>query len=121
MKRNMDLVRLIMLKLQDHEHGDAQSSLHIDNFSDEEINYHCFIMNEAGLIVATDTTSSCSLSPEAMPLRLTWNGHEFIENAQNEKVWAETKQAVSKLGDVSFTVWASVLSKVVMENLGLGS
>jgi len=118
MKRNMDLVRLIMLKLNEHEHGNAPRSLDIEGYSEEEIGYHCFIMNEAGLIEASDITTMASLSPDAMPLRLTWNGHEFIENAQNEKVWSETKQTVSKLGDVSFTVWANVLSKIVLQNLG---
>lgn len=53
-----------------------------------------------------------------MPTRLTWSGHEFVENAQNEQVWGQAKAAVSKLGDVSFSVWATVLSQVVIENLG---
>lgn len=119
MKRNMDLVRLIMMRLNNHQHGNAPNSLEIDDFSEEEIGYHCFIMNEAGLIEASDITTIGSPSPQAMPIRLTWDGHEFIENAQNEKVWSETKNAVSKLGDVSFTVWANVLSKVVLHNLGL--
>jgi len=114
MKRNMDLVRLIMLKLNEHEHGNAPRSLDIEGYSEEEIGYHCFIMNEAGLIEASDITTMASLSPDAMPLRLTWNGHEFIENAQNEKVWSETKQTVSKLVQKIGSIYATFKTLVLM-------
>ena len=121
MKRDMDLVREIMLLLNEHEHGNAPSNIEIEGYSQEQIGYHCFIMGEAGLIGAADCTSMSSPSPIAIPTRLTWEGHEFIENAANEQVWGQTKEAVSKLGDVSFSVWASVLSKVVMQNLGISN
>lgn len=121
MKRDMDLVRKILIAMNDHEHGHAPRNLEIEGYSDEEIGYHCFILSEAGLIHAADTTSMGSSSPEAIPIRLTWSGHEFIDNAKNENIWSQTKEAVGKVGDVSFSVWASVLSSVVKNNLGIGN
>jgi len=121
MKRDMDLVRNIMLILNEHDHGNAPQRIEIEGYSAEQIGYHCFIMNEAGLIEAADCTSMSSVSPEAIPIRLTWDGHEFIENASNDNIWNQTKGAISKLGDVSFAVWTSVLSKVVLDNLGVGN
>lgn len=119
MKRDMDLVRKIMLLLNNHEHGYAPSDLSIDGYSEEQIGYHCFLLNDAGLIEAEEECASGEQSPFAIPTRLTWEGHEFIENAQNEKIWGQTKEAVHKLGNASFSVWAQVLTKVVMTNLGL--
>jgi hypothetical protein len=78
-------------------------------------------LNDAGLIEALDNSDMSSESPTCMPLKLTWAGHEFIENATNEKAWLETKDAVSKLGDASFSVWSSVLSKIVLQNLGFSN
>lgn len=121
MKRDMELIRKILLVISEYDHGHAPDDLVISGYTDEQIAYHCFILDEAGLIKASNTTSSESLSPEAIPIRLTWSGHEFIENAKNDGVWAQTKAAVSKVGDVSFSVWASVLAKVVEQNLGIGS
>ena len=121
MKRDMDLVRKILLEMSEHVHGHAPDYLAIGGYTEEQVAYHCFILDEAGLIKASNTTSDDSLSPEAIPLRLTWSGHEFIENAKNDGVWTQTKAVVSKVGDVSFSVWANVLSKVIEQNLGIGS
>jgi hypothetical protein len=117
----MDLVRKILLSLNEANHGFAPNDLGIENFSEEQIGYHCLLLNEAGLIQASEITTLASSSPIAIPIRLTWEGHEFVENAQNEAVWRQTKETVGKLGDVSFSVWATVLSQVVMRNLGLTS
>lgn len=121
MKRNMDLVRRILLLMNEHEHGYSPQKLEIEGYTEEQIGYHCLLLGEAGLIEATESSTYGSPSPEASPIRLTWAGHEFIENAQNEKVWGQAKEAVAKLGDVSFSVWGAVLSQVVMRNLGVGS
>jgi hypothetical protein len=121
MKRDMDLVREILKKLNSYKHGYAPDNFVLNGFSNELVSYHCYLLNDAGLIEALDNTDISSKSPSAIPLKLTWAGHEFIENALNEKSWLETKEAISKIGDVSFSVWSSVLSKVVLSNLGFGS
>ena len=59
---------------------------------------------------------SCAM---AIPLNLTLQGHEFIENAKNDIIWLLPKQAVNKVGNVSFSVWAGGLTEVVKQNLGL--
>ncbi len=121
MKRNMDLIRAILIKLEEYQHGHAPNDLGISGFSEEEIGYHCFLLDNAGLINAADDTCSGSPSPSAIPISLTWDGHEFIANAKNENIWGQAKETVKKLGDVSFSVWTEVLKQVVKNNLGMGS
>jgi hypothetical protein len=121
MKRDMELVRKILLRMNDYEHGYAPQDLNIDGYTEEQIGYHCLLLGEAGLIEASETSAMGMPSPSALPIRLTWDGHEFIENAQNDKIWGQAKEAIGKLGDVSFSVWATVLSQVVMRNLGVSS
>lgn len=119
MKRNMDLVREILIKMEEHEQGYAPNYLAIPGFTEEEIGYHCFLLNDAGLIDAADDSHAGSPSPSAIPLSLTWAGHEFIANAKNENIWGQAKESIKKVGEVSFSVWASVLSEVVKNNLGI--
>ncbi|ORU93108.1 MAG: hypothetical protein A6F70_04830 [Cycloclasticus sp. symbiont of Bathymodiolus heckerae] len=121
MKRNMELVREILRTINEHEHGFSPKDIEIKGFTQEQIGYHCLLLGEAGLIEISDSTTCASNSPSASPVRLKWDGHEFIDNATNEKVWSQAKGAVDKLGEVSFSVWASVLSQVVMQNLGINS
>ncbi len=119
MKRNMDLVRQILLNMEENEHGNAPSDFAIEGYTEEQVGYHCYLLNEAGLIKATVVTANELKSPFAVPINLRWDGHEFLNNAKNENVWSQAKEAVSKIGDASFSVWASVLSQVVSKNLGL--
>jgi hypothetical protein len=121
MKRNMDLVRQILIKVNDHEHGYAPKNISLEGFSNEQVGYHCLLLGEAGLLEVVESSSMDSSSPSAIPVRLTWDGHEFIENAQNENIWGQAKETISKVGNVSFSVWSSVLSQIVIRNLGLGS
>jgi Hypothetical protein (DUF2513) len=118
MKRNMDLVRQILIAMDDHDHGFAPD-MNIEGFTEEEIGYHCYLMDDAGLIEAADATTLGSSTPFALPIKLTWSGHEFLENSKDQNVWDQTKQAIDKLGGASFSIWTSVMTKIVMQNLGI--
>lgn len=50
MKREMDLVRQILLKIEQHEHGLAPRDLAIDGHTDEQVAYHVHLMGQAGLL-----------------------------------------------------------------------
>jgi hypothetical protein len=117
MKRDMNLVREIMLQLRDFEHSYAPD-IKVVGYSEEQIGFHSLLMYEAGLIDAV-LDGSLALEHSADPRRLTWAGYEFIDNAQDPKVWGQAKEAVDKLGAVSFSVWASVLATLVGKNLGI--
>jgi len=77
MKRDMDLVREILNWAEDQEHGFVEDNPKIEGYSEEEIGYHIYIMNEAGLVLAEEITSMADKSPRAVLLRLTWGGYEF--------------------------------------------
>ena len=40
MKRNMDRIRQILLKMQEHEHEYDRGQLIVQRFSEEEVGYH---------------------------------------------------------------------------------
>ena len=50
MKRDMDLVRLILLEIEDKYRSTAIYDLAIDGYDTEMVAYHCKIKYEAGLI-----------------------------------------------------------------------
>ena len=121
MKRDMDLVRKILIQMDEYEHGFSPQHLKIEGYSDEQIGYHCYLMGEAGLIENIGITSSGDNTPLALPKNLTWAGHEFLDNSRDPDIWKQAKDIiVGKIGNASFAVWTSVLTKVVLQNLGLG-
>lgn len=119
MKRDMDLVRAILIAMEDHEKGFAPDSLGIPDYSEEQIGYHIHLMGQAGLLDVSDASSLDGDSPSAIAHSITWNGHEFLANAREEKNWLQAKKLMKGAGEASFHIWQSVLTHLVMKNVGL--
>lgn len=118
MKRDMDLIRKLLLTVEGQEHGFA-SDIEIEGYTQEEIGYHAFLLDEAGLVVATKLTSHGSPSPCARIHRLTWQGHEFIDAARDNRIWSQAKDAIGKIGGASLPVWTALLTEYIKKNLGI--
>jgi len=100
MQRNMDLVRMILMRMEEKPAGWAPRDLGIHSFSPEEIGYHAHIMIQEALIEGSDDTHLESSGPEATPRSLTWKGHEFLDLARDQVphdpsalTWTECRDA----------------------------
>jgi hypothetical protein len=109
MMRDMDLVRKILFSLEAEPQGYHKGQLRIDGYPNEEINYHVFLMGEAGLLAVINMTHLGSSSPEAMPLNLTWWGHDFLDACRDEGRWNRAKEIFAQMGGVTFDVAKQVL------------
>lgn len=119
MKRDMDLVRSILMTVEEHQHGFAPRDVAFEGFTEEQIGYHAYIMIEGGLVEGADVTTRGSDSPEAIITRLTWAGHEFLESAREPSRWKQAKELIKPVGGASIAVWTAVLTDLVKKNLGL--
>lgn len=102
MKRDMDLVRKILLVLEDNpEPHDWIFDLAIDGYSDKETTYHVQIMAQAGLIEASERPMSDFI--HWIPHCPTWAGHEFLDASRDEGRWNKAKKLVmDKTGVITF-------------------
>jgi hypothetical protein len=96
MKRDMNLVREILIWTENNEHGRVGKNPEIEGYSEEEIGYHVYIMDQAGLLKAVDMTSLNDPSPSATLIELTWHGHEFLDAAKDDTIWAKAKNTLFK-------------------------
>lgn len=120
MKRDMDLVRKILLALEEYEHGFAPKTLQISGYSDEEIGFHVYLMGQAGLLQVADVTHMGSTSPQSIPRRITWEGYEFLEAARSLSIWEAAKHRMVKEGlGMSLEVLKKILMMLTKEALGL--
>ncbi|RJP38138.1 MAG: DUF2513 domain-containing protein [Phycisphaerales bacterium] len=116
----MDLVRLILFKLEEHEHGLAPRPLGIDGYTEEQIGYHVHLMGQAGLLKVADTTVLRSKSPRAMPLHMLWAGHDFLDAAREPTRWTRAVERVKKAGGpMTLEILKEVLIAIAREGLGL--
>ncbi|MEH0802432.1 DUF2513 domain-containing protein [Vibrio alginolyticus] len=88
MKRNMTLIRRLLLSIE--KHPDRISGFNFENYKPEDINYHVALLIDAGLLEGdyVRSHSSSSMAPARFVITsMTWAGHEFLDNLRQEDVW----------------------------------
>lgn len=115
MKRDMDLVRQMLLEIEKHPYTGDWVELAIDGSSPEEITYHVILLHEAGLIEADDVSTMSNI--EWRPKRPTWQGHEFLDAARDDTRWSKAKDAMGKVGGFVFEIGKQVLLELIKSDL----
>ena len=114
MKRDMDLVRKVLLEVEAGP-GFAASKIEIEGYTQEQIGYHILIMCEAGLVRGSPTTAMNDTSPRAIAGRLTWAGHEFLDAARDDTRWQKAMNTVRRIGGVTLPVLLDVLKDLMKD------
>jgi hypothetical protein len=117
MKRDLELVRRILLDIEDNRETSgghsSWSSLVDEGYTPQAIQYHVQLLHDAGLIHADELVPG-----QWWPERITWAGHEFLDSARNDKLWNEAKRRVEReLGSASFQVVHELLIRMANESL----
>jgi Hypothetical protein (DUF2513) len=113
MKRDMDLIRAILLALE--EKSDLGAEIEIDGYDEAQIGYHCYLIVDAGLANGADVGSSESPCEEFIATGLTWAGHDFLDAAREPERWKKAQGIFTKMGGVTLEVSKSVLTKLMTE------
>ncbi|ATG38555.1 DUF2513 domain-containing protein [Phaeobacter piscinae] len=104
MKRDMDVIRNVLLELEKLEylpngHHDlrGKGTLHIEGVDCSEISAHLELLLDAGLY------KSVSGNPHWQKFRsLTWEGCDFLDSVRDDQIWAETKKGAAAAGSFTF-------------------
>lgn len=119
MKRDMDLVRKIMLAVEASERPLDSTLIRIAGYTPDTITEHMRLLNEAGLIEGI-SAYSVEHRLKWIELRLTWNGHDFLDAARSESIWTETVTEVrKKSGAVPFEVLKGLLMEAAHSTVRL--
>jgi hypothetical protein len=117
MKRDMDLVRELLLKLEAEPlDGDLYSvdpeGLGITGRTHEEIAYHMVLLIDGGLLDAER-----DMSGQFAARKLTWAGHDFLDSVRDPKIWRATKDRVKQAGGFTVEILAGVAKEIIAHNL----
>jgi hypothetical protein len=104
-KRDMDLVRTILLELEKRPFHTAYTRLEIEGYDDETLLYHVMIMAQAGLIEARKASDT-----NWQVQWLTWEGQDFLDAARDESRWQKATAVITQVGGLTFDVLKSTLS-----------
>lgn len=96
MKRDMELIRLLLIESETGESPDGLSGYPL-----KERLYNLQLMSDAGLVVARFVPDVGEPSSAYID-RLTWSGHDFLDATRDSKIWKKAKEHFIRAG-VSWT------------------
>ncbi|MCW9733742.1 DUF2513 domain-containing protein [Avibacterium sp. 20-15] len=84
MKRDWELIRKILLKLEQKVDDTPLDSESIKGFPPAVVEYHYQLLKQSQLIDAQH--------------KLTWQGHEFLDKIRSDTAWNKIKQTIKAKG-----------------------
>ena len=106
MERDLNLIRDFLFIIEGADSGATLHSNHGLTPSDHGVQHHLRMLVEACFVRSVGITGDGSIC-----VRLTWDGHEFLELARNEQLWTRAKRFVQeKTGGLSVEALHAVLS-----------
>ena len=118
MKRNWDLIRTILFKVE--EQPTMESVVlpsQFQSFDEETVSYHIWLLREASLIEASCRGSS--LKRNCFAKGLTWEGHEFLDKIRSDDLWKQTASTIKTKGlELSFDSIKATSSVLMKQMIG---
>lgn len=123
MKRDMDLFRQILFKIEENPEMDGTREFYpnspeeigIFDHSTEEVAYHIKLLIEAGLVDGAVTV----YMPMQIIRNLTNEGHDFLDDIRDDTIWQKVKERVAGLPSVGISVIAQIALAEVKAKLHL--
>lgn len=117
MKRNLDLIRAIMLRIESSSETSFDAYDFLDLCTDKSaLHYNIYLMYDAGFIEALEVEILQSSLPVYRILWLTNYGCEYLDTVREPSVWQKTQTALQSVGgsaplDIVKSVAGSLLTK----------
>ncbi len=125
MKRDMDLIRGLLLKI---EGGQRSFDLLTSEIAEvlgedgagkmpreqvEQIEYHLALLDGAGLI-----TIQAKLSGAVWQIgQITWAGHDFLDTIRDPAIWRETKAGAKQAGGFSIDLLKALAKGLIKKKI----
>lgn len=114
MKRDMNLIRLLLLRIERAEEVD------LSEYSEDQRIYHSALLVEAGLVDGVVCKNADGHPSAVASIRLTWKGHDFLDAARNESVWTKATGTLRAKGlSLTFDLFKEFLSLIIRREIGL--
>lgn len=120
MKRNMELVRALLLRIEASDKDTLPLLPEIEGHTRDEIAHHVKLLIGAGYVQAID--ASTMVGADFMEMALTWQGHEFLDTVRDSEIWSNAKSGAKAVGAWSIDLLASLAKGAALakaQSLGL--
>lgn len=120
MKRDLNLVRNILLDVESGSAGEAIDGFEYDGKGRGEVLEHVQLLLDAGFIDGLVATGGRNEPIGCVVFRMTWAGQEFLSKAKNDTLWKKVlAQAEEKGLSTSMAVVNGLLESAAKKYVGL--
>jgi hypothetical protein len=118
MKRDMDLIRAVLVSLEavtENSYLDnPPEELGLQGHSFEEVAYHLKLLIDAGFL-----DGSQDMSGGFAIKKITWNGHEFLDDTRDPDIWSKAKERAKGVANVGIGFIWEIAKAEIRTKLGL--
>ena len=119
MKRDLDLVRQILLQIEALPAG-PPAQYRASEIEDPVLLAHFELVLASGLVNGKISRSQSSRGDVISISGLTWEGHEWIETVRQDSVWNETTSTLlERRGALTYELTRVVADRILRRRLGL--
>ncbi|MDX1838840.1 DUF2513 domain-containing protein [Legionella taurinensis] len=97
MKRNWEIIRGILIKMEESHFNDLLALNNFDSWSKEEIIHHAILLEESGYINAKIIREMKGVS-EIYFEEITMKGYELLEFLREKTIWEKIKTYLNENG-----------------------
>lgn len=129
MKRDMEIVRTLLLEIEELDEGQPFELQPGDEdpYTVEQFYYHIKLLIDSGLVIG-EFHNYLGGTASVLIKGLSWEGHDFLDAARDENVWIKANQVAegkgSKLKELPFELIKALLietGKKMLFGSGTGS
>ncbi|MHB0922571.1 MAG: DUF2513 domain-containing protein [Bellilinea sp.] len=116
MKRDLDLIRLILLKVESNEElipTLEAKDFSFDEYSHDQVKYNIKLLIDADYINGK-TRAYLGGNMDFVFEGLTWAGHDFLDASRDDARWAKAKSILNEVKDYSLELAIKVLSELAI-------
>lgn len=123
MKRDLDLMRDIMLRIEERCPGKRKttSAAFADLTDDlEKIGFHLYLLYDAGFIDAIPVKCTKLRYTDYFIYGLTFRGCDYLDSVRDASIWSSVKENLLRIGgSATMDVIAELASSLLRDRLGI--
>ena len=118
MKRDPELLRLLLLEVEKRDEPFVTTDVEIGGYDSEQIAHHAALLHDAGFLVGQESSTTAGF--RFFVERLTFSGHDFLETIRCRSIWRRTRDRMDREG-VGFVLGVArdLALSLVRQQMGL--
>lgn len=126
MKRDMDLIRELLLKLEALDVEPAgtlvfhygEDKMQVADYSLAQVQQHLLMLEEAGFIITNRDTTTFRTGSNIPFVRISWAGYDYLDAVRDPVVWSKTRSVIETVKGFTVDLVKQIASAVIKDGIG---